>query len=65
MTELLVLVGILLVVFWLRVFYSLMSKPDSAFEGRNDKLIWAILLIVLNVFGAIVFLLWNFFQRDE
>jgi hypothetical protein len=40
---------------WLREFAFLMGVDDSAFPGHNDKLIWAILLIVLPPLGLILF----------
>lgn len=40
---------------WLREFGFLMRLNDDAFPGRNDKLIWAILMIVLPPVG-----LWQF-----
>ena len=40
---------------WLREFTYLMRLSDDAFPGHNDKLIWAILLIVLPPIGAWLF----------
>ena len=40
---------------WLREFTYLMRLGDDAFPGHNDKLIWAILLIVLPPVGAWLF----------
>ena len=40
---------------WLREFTYLMTLGDDAFPGRNDKLIWAMLLIVLPPVGAWLF----------
>ena len=40
---------------WLREFSFLMGTDDSAFPGRNDKLIWALLLIVLPPVGVYLF----------
>jgi hypothetical protein len=40
---------------WLREFTYLMKLHDEAFPGRNDKLIWAMLLIVLPPVGAWLF----------
>jgi len=52
-------------VLWTWAFFSLMAMPDSAFKGRNDKLIWAVLMIVLLPFGVFIFHLWRFSQRTE
>jgi hypothetical protein len=40
---------------WLREFAFLMHVGDDAFPGRNDKLIWAVLLIVLPPVGLYLF----------
>ena len=40
---------------WLREFTFLMRADDDAFHGRNDKLIWAILLIVVSPVGLYLF----------
>jgi hypothetical protein len=40
---------------WLREFTYLMRLSDDAFPGHNDKLIWAILMIVLPPVGAWLF----------
>ena len=40
---------------WLREFTYLMKLRDDAFPGHNDKLIWAVLMIVLPPVGAWLF----------
>jgi hypothetical protein len=40
---------------WRREFAYLMTLDDQAFPGRNDKLIWAMLLIVLPPIGLWLF----------
>jgi hypothetical protein len=40
---------------WLREFTYLMKLRDDVFPGHNDKLIWAILMIVLPPVGAWLF----------
>jgi hypothetical protein len=40
---------------WLREFRFLMHLSDDVFPGQNDKLIWAILLIVLPPVGLWLF----------
>ena len=54
---LLVMVGalVLFAQAWVREFAFLMRLGDDAFPGHNDKLIWAILLIVLPPVGAWLF----------
>lgn len=43
---------------WVREFTFLMRQPDQAFQGRHDKLIWALLLIVLPPVGLFAF--WSY-----
>jgi hypothetical protein len=40
---------------WVREFYYLMRLADEVFPGHNDKLIWAILLIVAPPVGFLLF----------
>lgn len=40
---------------WVVEFLALMNRSDGAFPGRNDKLIWAILMIVLPPVGLFLF----------
>jgi len=40
---------------WVREFTTLMRLGDDVFPGRNDKLIWSILLIVLPPVGVWLF----------
>lgn len=40
---------------WIREFSFLMGVDDSAFPGHHDKLIWALLLIVLPPVGVYLF----------
>jgi len=49
---------VLLTVAWLRQFGFLMQLGDDAFPGRFDKLIWALLLIVLPPVGVLAF--WSY-----
>jgi hypothetical protein len=43
---------------WFHEFRFLMRLNDDAFPGRNDKLIWALLLMFFPPVGAVVF--WSF-----
>jgi hypothetical protein len=57
-----VLLGALIFLFasrWLEEFRFLMELDDDAFPGRNDKLIWALLLIVLPPVGLWQFSSWR------
>ena len=56
---LIILVSLFLIAFWISQFTALMNMRDSVFNGRYDKLIWAAVLILLNVFGAFVFWIWD------
>lgn len=40
---------------WLREFHILIQLSDDIFPGRNDKLIWGLLLIVLPPVGVWLF----------
>jgi len=40
---------------WVREFTYLMRLDDEAFPGRNDKLIWAVLLMVVPPVGVWLF----------
>lgn len=53
-----ILIGLALLVLglaWLREFHFLIQLTDDVFPGRNDKLIWGILLIVLPPVGVWLF----------
>ena len=50
---------------WLREFTFLMRVDDDAFHGRNDKLIWAILLIVVSPVGLYLFRSYRLIQWPE
>lgn len=55
---LMILAGLAVVMFgaaWLREFRFLINLSDDVFPGRNDKLIWGILLIVLPPVGVWLF----------
>ena len=51
----LIVAFVMLVRAWVREFVYLMKLRDDAFPGHNDKLIWAILLIVLPPVGVWMF----------
>lgn len=62
----LLIVFVALFVFWVMQLLSLMMMPDDAFPGRYDKIIWAAVLVVLTVFGALLFVIWKkFYQVDR
>ncbi len=43
-------------IFCVSQFCHLMQRRDDEFRGRNDKLIWALTILLTNVLGA--FLYW-------
>ncbi len=64
--------GLLLVVlvvgaliFWIFQVVSLMRMPDKAFAGRHDKAIWAAVLVLTFVLGAIAFWFWKAAVRAD
>jgi hypothetical protein len=42
-------------IFWLRQLIDVMQRSDDDFPGRNDKLIWAVVIVLGNVFGALAY----------
>lgn len=48
---------------WFRDFAYLMTQPDEAFPGRYDKLIWALLLVVLPPVGVLAF--WSYRRAQQ
>jgi len=56
------LLCLFLLVFWCKQFFDLMRKPNDAFAAPADKVIWTVILLVLNVFGALLY--WLFFYRE-
>ena len=55
-TFILVLVALL---FWISQLIRVISMKDNEFDGRNDKLIFFLLVFFGSVFGAIGFFLWD------
>jgi hypothetical protein len=49
------LLFVLLLVFWCKQFFKLMRMGPEDFRSREDKVIWAAVLLLLNVFGAFLF----------
>jgi len=52
----LIFVAILLFIFWLRQFISLMERSDDTFNGRYDKPIWAAVFLLFGVLGAFIYI---------
>jgi hypothetical protein len=56
--------------FWLFTFaliplLDLMSRPESFFPGRHDKLVWGFFLLFMNLLGAILYWHWKRIVADE
>lgn len=60
----LLIVSLLLLIFWVSQFFTLMRMKSEDFESREDKAIWAAVLILLNVFGAFLFLIYFREQKE-
>jgi hypothetical protein len=45
--------------FWCAQVLDLMSRPDSDFPGRNDKVLWALFLLFANFIGAVLYWYWK------
>jgi hypothetical protein len=45
----------LAVVFCIHEFCNLMRRGDGEFPGRHDKVIWAVAILLTNVFGAFAY----------
>ena len=44
---------------WLLILKDVITMRDEDFPGRNDKLIWFIVVFFGNVFGAFAFFTWR------
>ncbi len=55
----LLIVAVIAVVFWLWMLIDCLQRPDKNFpaKGSNDKLIWAVVLLLTNILGAILYYL--------
>lgn len=42
-------------IFWLVQLIDLLRRSDDEFQGRNDKVIWALVLIFLNFIGGLIY----------
>jgi hypothetical protein len=51
----LILIGLILLLFWIVQFTSLMGMSDDEFVGHNDKLIWALAMLFGGFIGAFLF----------
>ena len=53
----LIVVLILFEIFWFIQLLELMARDDKSFPGRYDKPVWAAILLLGNVIGALAYLI--------
>jgi hypothetical protein len=42
--------------FWLWMLIDCLLRSDEAFRGKNDRLIWTLVIILTNFVGAFIYL---------
>ena len=57
-------VVILIVVFWICQFVSLMLLSDADFPGKHDKILWTAAFLLLFVVAAFAFYYWKMAYRS-
>jgi len=65
MTMLLWAVAVAAFLFWLYVLWTAATMPDSDFPGRNDKVIWVMIVLFTPIIGALLFALWQLEQSMQ
>ncbi len=63
LSYLIFIIAILLFIFWIRQFIDLMGRSDDSFSGKYDKPIWAAVLLLTFVIGALVYAIANLKQK--
>lgn len=63
MQGLVFLVFLALIIFWIYQLVDVISMDDKDFKGRNDKLIFFMVVFFGSIFGAIGFAFWKLFQK--
>ena len=61
---LIIFIIIIAEIFWFIQFLHLMTRKDSYFLGRYDKLCWVAIFIFLNCIGAFVYMILKPFNRE-
>lgn len=56
---------IIVFIFWLRQLLNVISMSDDEFEGRNDKLIFFLIVFLGSLPGAIGFYFWMRCRRKK
>ena len=65
MMEALVIGAMVLLIFWVVQLIALMSMTDDLFPGRNDKVLWFIVVFFGCALGALVFWLWKLVRLPD
>ena len=65
MMPFLIIVGLLLVIFWLAELLVLMNMTGDEFPWRYDKALWFVIVFFGLALGALVFLLWQKGRKIE
>lgn len=59
-------IALLVLLFWLYQLADVVTMRDEEFDGRNDKLIWFLIVVWGFVFGSFAFFVWkNARQREK
>jgi len=61
----LVLLGLLLLAFWIHELVYLLSLPDDVFPGRYDKILWFCVVFFAPLLGALIFYGWRTYTEVE
>ncbi len=61
---LIILLLLILALFWLWQFITLMLLEDQLFPGKYDKLIWGLAFALMAPLTPIAFLVWKSAYRD-
>ena len=53
------LVGVAAFLFWMVQLWTALTMTDEEFPGRNDKLVWVMVVFFGSVIGALLFVCWR------
>ena len=56
---LVIVIAIFCFIFWCKQLYYLMEMTNDQFNSDNDKLIWALVILLANFIGALIFRVWR------
>ena len=56
---LVIIISLIFFVYWIRQFCEVIRAGDSDFPGRNDKLMWAIIIFFGSLPGALLYSYWK------